>query len=109
MAGRMPGLATQSLGGGLGRPRGEGGGLPLASPPGLLKFGLEPFHLGAQLVNSDGPGGASAQRVPRRWAAWRPCREIYTRGLVRRHTVAVKSGQRPGNQILLTETGLSLT
>ena len=54
MAGRVPGLASRSLGVGLGRPLGEGGGLPLARPPGLLQLGLEPFHLGAQLVDLAG-------------------------------------------------------
>ena len=33
VAGRVPGLAPRSLGVGLGRPLGEGGGLPLARPP----------------------------------------------------------------------------
>src|SRR5213080_3262043 len=54
MAGRMPGLASRSLGAGLGRPLGEGGGLTLARPPGLLQLGLEPSHLGAQLLDLPG-------------------------------------------------------
>ena len=54
VAGRVPGLASRSPGGGLGRPLGEGSGLSLARPPGLLQLGLETLHLGAQLVDPAG-------------------------------------------------------
>ena len=68
MAGRVPGLASRSLGVGLGRPLGEGGGLPLARPPGLLQLGLEPLHLGAQLVDLPGlPPGQVEEFVVGGW------------------------------------------
>ena len=54
MAGRMPGLAPRSFGVGFGRPLGEGGGLPLPRPAGLLQLGLESFHLGTKLVDLAG-------------------------------------------------------
>lgn len=54
MAGRMSALASRPLGIGLGCPLGEGGGLTLPGPLGLLQLGLEPFHLGAKLLDLAG-------------------------------------------------------
>ena len=54
MAGRVPELAPRSLGLGLGRPLGEGCGLALTGPLGLLQFGLEPLHLGAEFLDQSG-------------------------------------------------------
>jgi hypothetical protein len=54
MAGRVPRLAARPLGLGLGRTFGEGGGLALPRPPGLLQLRLESLHLGAQLVDLAG-------------------------------------------------------
>src|SRR4051812_253119 len=54
MAGRMPGLAPRSFGVSFGRPLGEGSGLSLPRPSGLLQLGLQSFHLAAQLINLTG-------------------------------------------------------
>ena len=98
MAGRMPGLAPRPLGVGLGRALGEGGGLPLARPPGLLQLGLEPFHLGAELVDLTGltPGQVDEFLVGGRLAIHDG--SFTRRGRVKRYRA---SGQRPGNQVLI--------
>jgi len=54
MAGRVSRLTPRSCGVGRGRPPGEGGGLPLPRPPGVLQFRLEPFHLDAQFIELPG-------------------------------------------------------
>ena len=70
MAGRVPRLAPRSFGMGLGLPFGEGGGLSLARPPGLLQLGLQPFHLGTQLVDLAGlPPGQVEEFVVGGWLA----------------------------------------
>ena len=95
MAGRMPGLAPRPLGVGLGRPLGEGGGLPLARPAGLLQLGLEPFHLGAQLVDLAGltPGQVEEFVVGGGLASMTGVLHDQTRRTLQ------GSGQRPGNQV----------
>lgn len=72
MAGRMPGLASQPLGIGRGRPLGEGGGLTLPGPLGLLQLGLEPFHLDAKLLDLAGLTPGRIEKFLSMWAAWHP-------------------------------------
>src|SRR5512132_4226028 len=51
MARGMSRFAARSLGVRLGRSLGEGGGLALTRPAGLLQLGLEPLDLGAQFLD----------------------------------------------------------
>jgi hypothetical protein len=50
----MSRFAARSLGVSLGRSLGEGGGLALTRPAGLLQLGLEPLDLGAQFLDQAG-------------------------------------------------------
>jgi hypothetical protein len=72
MTRRMPRFAPRALGRRGGWPLGEGSGLSLARSSGLLQFGLEPFHLGAEVINLTGLPSGQIEEFLIRWVVCRP-------------------------------------